>query len=65
MNSHSLMGITCSIIALCAYPSYALGQSGPGGTEAAAQGVADIIVTAEKRSTSLQKTPLAVTAFTS
>ncbi|TWB31790.1 TonB-dependent receptor [Nitrospirillum bahiense] len=65
MRTHTLLAATAlaSLIATPGLAQTAAPQNAPQGAQAASQQLEDIVVTAERRQETTQKTPIAITAF--
>jgi iron complex outermembrane receptor protein len=60
-----LLASSALLLAVAAFGPTAFAQSRPGATAAASNTIEELVVTAEKRSQSLQDVPVAISAFTS
>lgn len=58
-----LTALIATLMATCAIPAYAQEAEAPAGEDADTGAIGDIVVTAERRASNLQETPLAVTAL--
>jgi iron complex outermembrane receptor protein len=64
MKHSTCLAVTSSLLYVGALSSPAYGRVAPPEAEQAAQGIEDIVVTAERRESSVQTTPLAINAVT-